>query len=578
MFWRVGILTMLLAWMLPAAPAAAGVQRHTDSRGVIHISNNSPTSSVQSPRESSNSPIGVVDPVRLPASSEPPLAGAAKPTVAATPESSPPAPSPEPARGQTPPIRPESPGIAAAPEMGANAGGPLPVQKVAWNEDEAGPGARPAPRMTVPGQPERITSGGIQRFRDRQGTLHITNVQPGREDSGSGLLQAKTNAGLGEDFPAAAPGRTADVSGALPLQSVSWSPDNPGSIDSPAAAPAAGLGEPALVKSIHYYRDSRGVIHINNAGATAGSISPLPLVQARAGPEEERGPPPETRPPPGEGAAVPSSRQPGDRTGKEVLSPPAALISAPFGGPETALLGGIRRHRDRQGVWHLETAPAPGLPEPPPLPSLSELGRKLTLAGINPAPAPAMALGTFSPVSRSLSGPGRSYGGITVSRDFRGRLTITNAQPPAGVGQGLAVVEARAQLEPIIQEAARTYALPPTLIRAVIKAESNFASWAVSPKGAMGLMQLMPGTAAFLGVQEPFNPRENIFGGCRYLRLLIDSFGGSLHLALAGYNAGYQRVVDCGYRVPDIKETQAFLTQVMGDYLAEERKALLPRI
>ena len=112
----------------------------------------------------------------------------------------------------------------------------------------------------------------------------------------------------------------------------------------------------------------------------------------------------------------------------------------------------------------------------------------------------------------------------------------------------------------------------------MIKVESNFTTRAVSPKGAMGLMQLMPGTAAFLGVQEPFNPRENILGGCRYLRLLLDLFGGSVPLALAGYNAGYQRVVNCGYRVPDIKETQEFLTQVMGWYLAEEKKALVPGI
>jgi soluble lytic murein transglycosylase-like protein len=173
---------------------------------------------------------------------------------------------------------------------------------------------------------------------------------------------------------------------------------------------------------------------------------------------------------------------------------------------------------------------------------------------------------------------GRTYGGIAVLRDSRGRLSITNAQPEAGVVRGLPVMEARAQLEPIIQEAAQVYGLPASLIRAVIKVESNFASWAVSPKGAMGLMQLMPGTATFLGVREPFNPRENILGGSRYLRLLIDFFGGSVPLALAGYNAGYQRVVACGYRVPDIKETQEFLSQVMGWYLAEEKKALLPRI
>jgi hypothetical protein len=215
---------------------------------------------------------------------------------------------------------------------------------------------------------------------------------------------------------------------------------------------------------------------------------------------------------------------------------------------------------------------------PPQLPRLDELSQKLTLASLNPGSAPPGAWGQAGDAQGSGSAPVRSYGGIAVFRDPRGRLTISNALPAAGLGRGQSVAEARVLLEPLIQEAARTYGLPATLIRAVIKVESNFATRAVSPKGAMGLMQLMPGTAALLGVQEPFNPRENIMGGCRYLRLLIDSFGGSVPLALAGYNAGYQRVVDCGYRVPAIKETQEFLTQVMGWFLAEEKKALLPRI
>lgn len=580
MFWRVGIPTILLAWLLLAAPAAAGVQRHTDSQGVIHISNSSAATSGPSRRESSSSATGAIDPVRLPASSAPPLAAAAEsspqvqPPAAAMPQNSLPAANPVPVCDQNRALHQET---VTAPEMEAEAG-PLPVQKAAWSEAEAGPVARPASGMAVPHPPERVTAGGIQRFRDRQGTLHITNVKPGREESGPGLVQAKNNEGAGEDFLAEKPGRVATAAAAWPLQKVAWSPDDPESLVPPALAAAAGLREPAPEKSIHCYRDGRGVIHINNAGPTAGAISQPPRVQARAGPEEERAPPPGKGPPPQEEAVVAAAQQPGARIDEEVLRAPADLISAPFGGPETALSGGIRRYRDRQGVWHLESAPAPGLPEPPRLPSLAELGRKLTLASINPAIAPAMASGPLPAVNRGLAGPGPSYGGILVSRDLRGRLTITNAQPAAGVGQALPLTEARAQLEPIIQEAARTYALPATLVRAVIQAESNFTSWAISPKGAMGLMQLMPGTAAFLGVQDAFNPRENIFGGCRYLRLLIDSFGGSLQLALAGYNAGYQRVVDCGYRVPDIKETQSFLTQVMGNYLAEERKALLPRI
>jgi soluble lytic murein transglycosylase-like protein len=150
-----------------------------------------------------------------------------------------------------------------------------------------------------------------------------------------------------------------------------------------------------------------------------------------------------------------------------------------------------------------------------------------------------------------------------VRRDPRGRLIISNllpARPPARDGRG------NPALEPIIIEAAQGYRLPIPLVRAIIKVESNFAPQAVSPKGAMGLMQLMPGTAAFLGVQDPFCPRENILGGCRYFRLLLDSFNNSLPLALAAYNAGYQRVVEAGFRIPAIRETQEFVTRVLEHY------------
>jgi len=120
-------------------------------------------------------------------------------------------------------------------------------------------------------------------------------------------------------------------------------------------------------------------------------------------------------------------------------------------------------------------------------------------------------------------------------------------------------------------EAAHLFGLPVSLIEAVIKVESDFQTAAVSPKGATGLMQLMPGTARFLGVEDPFCPRENILGGCRYLRLLLDFFGQSLPLALAAYNAGFQRVIDSSCQVPDIKETQDFVTKVMGNYYLREK-------
>jgi len=260
----------------------------------------------------------------------------------------------------------------------------------------------------------------------------------------------------------------------------------------------------------------------------------------------------------------------------EEAQPPPVLTVAASRGEEIPPPGSVRRYRDRLGIWHIETVYDHWILEPPPLPGLALSTEQVLLAAARAAtrvPENNRPLGVaVNNGPTALPGAG----GITALRDSRGHLSITNAPPQAGSGRAPPWVVASAQLDPIIQEAARIYRLPPSLIRAVIKVESNFVTSAVSPKGAMGLMQLMPGTAAFLGVQEPHNPRENIHGGCRYLRLLIDSFGGSLPLALAAYNAGYQRVVDSGYRVPEIKETQEFLTQVIGRYITEEKKAPRP--
>ena len=113
-----------------------------------------------------------------------------------------------------------------------------------------------------------------------------------------------------------------------------------------------------------------------------------------------------------------------------------------------------------------------------------------------------------------------------------------------------------------IAEAARKHGVSFSLIKAVIKAESDFDPYAVSRSGACGLMQIMPETARDLGIIDPFDPRENIFGGARYLKKLLTQFQGSLPLTLAAYNAGPKRVqsLKC---VPPIEETQGFVRRVM---------------
>lgn len=114
----------------------------------------------------------------------------------------------------------------------------------------------------------------------------------------------------------------------------------------------------------------------------------------------------------------------------------------------------------------------------------------------------------------------------------------------------------------IFQEAGEKWGLPPALLKAVALVESNLNPRAVSRAGAQGLMQLMPSTALSLGVKNPFDPRENIFGGARYLRSLLDRFGGDVRLALAAYNAG-PGTVEKYNGVPPFPETQKYLQRVL---------------
>ena len=124
---------------------------------------------------------------------------------------------------------------------------------------------------------------------------------------------------------------------------------------------------------------------------------------------------------------------------------------------------------------------------------------------------------------------------------------------------------ARKELQNIVHDKAAKYEMDPSLIHAVIKAESNGNPFAVSRKGAKGLMQLMPTTASDLQVRDPFDPEENIDGGTRYLKYLIEKFNGDLTLALAAYNAGPKTVEKSG-AVPRISETQEYVRRVLSLY------------
>jgi hypothetical protein len=123
-----------------------------------------------------------------------------------------------------------------------------------------------------------------------------------------------------------------------------------------------------------------------------------------------------------------------------------------------------------------------------------------------------------------------------------------------------------ARLDQLIRQNGARHRVDPYLIFLVMEQESHFNSRAVSPAGARGLMQLMPGTAARFGVRNPHDPAQSVSAGARYLRQLLTKFNGRVELALAGYNAGEGNVMKYGYRVPPFRETRDYVRKIGGRY------------
>lgn len=123
----------------------------------------------------------------------------------------------------------------------------------------------------------------------------------------------------------------------------------------------------------------------------------------------------------------------------------------------------------------------------------------------------------------------------------------------------------------LITAASEKHGIAFSLLKALIKTESDFDPWAVSPAGAMGLMQLMPENVKLLNIKDPFDPRENIMGGSRYLKDLLKRFDGELDLALAAYNAG-PNVVERYQRIPPIQETEDFVKKVLEHFSLLRRR------
>jgi hypothetical protein len=168
-----------------------------------------------------------------------------------------------------------------------------------------------------------------------------------------------------------------------------------------------------------------------------------------------------------------------------------------------------------------------------------------------------------------------SYADIYKYVDDEGVLHLTNVPSIHNAKYVLIMKEKRVlfrsdidvnKYDQIITQAAQKHKVESALIKAVIKAESNFDHQAISPTGAQGLMQLMPATASQLQVENAFHPEKNIEGGVRYLRYLLNVYRGDLNLALAAYNAGERAVAKYNNHIPPYRETKNYVKRVLSYY------------
>ena len=170
-----------------------------------------------------------------------------------------------------------------------------------------------------------------------------------------------------------------------------------------------------------------------------------------------------------------------------------------------------------------------------------------------------------SPASSTKSGRGKMRGAAanpgTIHTIINNRMAEINGTSSLG-----GLTTGNSSIDNFIVDSGRRNAVDPLLLYAIMHQESTFKPRAMSYKGARGLMQLMPGTAVRFGVTSIWDPKQNIEGGSRYMRFLLDKFDGNVALALAGYNAGEGAVMKYGYRVPPYNETQEYVRRISKRY------------
>jgi soluble lytic murein transglycosylase-like protein len=162
----------------------------------------------------------------------------------------------------------------------------------------------------------------------------------------------------------------------------------------------------------------------------------------------------------------------------------------------------------------------------------------------------------------------RHFTDVPDSNRYRLLVLTPRDRTASGDRYDMMLLAKAGQYDSIIEKAALSASVEPNLLRAVIVVESGFNAHAVSKRGAMGLMQLMPATATRFGVSNAFDPRQNVHAGARYLKFLIDRFGQNVGLALAAYNAGEDAVARNGGQIPPFSETMAYVPRVLKIYRA----------
>lgn len=189
-----------------------------------------------------------------------------------------------------------------------------------------------------------------------------------------------------------------------------------------------------------------------------------------------------------------------------------------------------------------------------------------TPSGVKVADVPARSALPPSETVRKTAHLKSSTEGVKINRPSS--LVYTQ---PRGMGMAASrsldgFTTGDTRIDSYIVESSIRHRVDPVLIYATMHQESSFKQKAISHKGARGLMQLMPGTARRFGVTDIFDPRQNIEGGARYMRFLLDSFDGDVALALAGYNAGEGAVLKYGRRIPPYRETQEYVRRITRRY------------